>query len=225
MKKTILSLFILATVAFITACKNDKANKAETTDAADAQATTDQTLKYNVNTKESTINWMGSKPTGKHRGTISLSSGEVGVVNGAIASGKFTIDMNTIVDEDLTEKEGKADLEAHLKGTVDGKEDHFFDVKKFPQGSFEITNIIVPATAGEIATIEGNLTLKGETKNIKFPATTTVDDSNVSIVSDVFTINRTLWKINYGSKSIFDNLGDKFINDDIELKISIKASK
>jgi hypothetical protein len=51
------------------------------------------------------------------------------------------------------------------------------------------------------------------------------DGDILYIKSDAFTINRTLWSINYGSKSIFDDLGDKFINDDMELKIMIMAKK
>jgi hypothetical protein len=47
----------------------------------------------------------------------------------------------------------------------------------------------------------------------------------MTLNTEVFTINRTDWGVNYGSKSVFENLGDKFINDDIELKISIKANK
>ncbi|MEJ6792164.1 MAG: YceI family protein, partial [Lacinutrix sp.] len=47
----------------------------------------------------------------------------------------------------------------------------------------------------------------------------------MTLTSDSFTIERTKWSINYGSKSIFDNLGDKFINDDMELKIIVTAKK
>lgn len=223
MKKNILNLFVLATLVLTTACKNDKSNQAETTDAVENQTVTEQAVKYNVDTNKSVIDWIGTKAIGKHTGTISLSKGEIGVQNNAVVSGKFTIDMNTIVVTDLIEKDGKADLEAHLKGTVEGKKDHFFDVTTFPEGTFEITKV-TPAEAG-ISTIEGNLTLKGETKNIKFPAIITVDDANISITSDIFTINRTLWKVNYASKSVFGDLGDKFVNDDIELKINVKASK
>ncbi len=55
--------------------------------------------------------------------------------------------------------------------------------------------------------------------------TITNNDDQMTIESEPFTIDRTKWNVNYGSKSIFDDLGDKFINDDSELKISIKAKK
>ena len=47
----------------------------------------------------------------------------------------------------------------------------------------------------------------------------------MTIQSEAFIIDRTQWGVNYGSKSIFDDLGDKFINDDMELKILILAKK
>ena len=73
--------------------------------------------------------------------------------------------------------------------------------------------------------IEGNLTLKEVTKNIKFPATVTVTDNLVSIVSETFKINRTLWNINFSSKSVFPNLGNGYISDNIELKINVIATR
>jgi hypothetical protein len=45
------------------------------------------------------------------------------------------------------------------------------------------------------------------------------------ITSETFTIDRSKWNVQYGSKSFFDNLGDKFINDAIELKINVSATK
>ncbi|MDX1472244.1 MAG: YceI family protein, partial [Flavobacteriaceae bacterium] len=57
------------------------------------------------------------------------------------------------------------------------------------------------------------------------PVTVTDNGDTVTLTSDTFTIDRTKWDVNYGSKSVFDNLGDNFINDDIELKINITADK
>ena len=47
----------------------------------------------------------------------------------------------------------------------------------------------------------------------------------LTLSSEVFTIDRSKWNVKYGSKSFFDDLKDKFINDDIELKITVKANK
>lgn len=221
MKKGILSLLVLATLSVVS-CKKDKANEAEIKETVEAPVTSNEAVKFNVDAKASTINWVATKPTGKHTGTIALKNGELYAKDGVIETGKFFIDMTSITVTDL-KGDDKASLEGHLKGL--GKEsdvDHFFNTKKYPEGVFEITK--VTDEAGK-KMIEGNLTLKDITKSVKFPATVTVDDKGISIDSDSFTINRTLWNVNYGSKSVFDNLGDKFINDDIELKVSVKATK
>ena len=71
----------------------------------------------------------------------------------------------------------------------------------------------------------GNLTLKGVTKPVEFTATITNEGDVMTLTSDAFLINRTHWNVNYASKSIFDDLKDKFVNDDIELVVKLKATK
>lgn len=214
---------LCASLALTVSCKKDNTENAETTEAVEAKEATAEAVKYNVNTEESVIDWTGSKPTGKHTGTIKISEGEFAVKNDSVESGKFTLDMNSITVTDLEAGNGKEDLEGHLKGL--GKEEtanHFFNVNKYPTGTFEITGI----TQEEGKTmVEGNLTLKETTKNIKFPATITVTPEAVTLVSESFKIDRTLWKVNYSSKSIFDNLGDKYVDDEIEIKVNVKAAK
>ena len=225
MKNRIASLLILSVLTLTVSCKNDKTTEAETTEAGTVKDVSGEATQYIVDAQASKIEWTGSKPTGKHTGTIMLADGAVFLKDSVLDSGKFNIDMNTIVVTDLT-GDDKSNLEAHLKGTApDAKEadmDHFFNVKKFPAGSFEITSA---KTENGMTTVEGNLTLKGITKNVKFPAKVAIDGDMMTLESEIFSINRTLWNVNYGSKSIFDNLGDKFVNDEIELKVIVTAKK
>lgn len=220
MRKVFSSLFVMALLSLTVSCK-DKENQAG--DAADVQGASAEAVAYNVDTTATVIDWTGSKQVASHHGTIKLLTGIVYVKGDKIESGNFTINMNSIVTTDVKPEDGKADLEAHLKGTnMDEKADHFFNVKKYPEGKFEITKI---SEEGGKTMVEGNLTLKATTKNVSFPATVKVTDTEVSIESEKFKIDRTQWKINYGSKSVFTDLGDKFINDEIELKVSLKATK
>ena len=69
------------------------------------------------------------------------------------------------------------------------------------------------------------LTLKDVKNNETFPVSTSVEGDMFTLTSELFTIDRSKWNVNYGSKSFFDDLGDKFINDDIELKVTVKAKK
>ena len=221
MKKNILSLFVIAATMLTVSCKNDKTETPEVQE--EVAVASDAASPYVVDAASSIIEWVGSKPAGKHNGTIAISNGEVYLNNGKIESGKFTIDMNSITVLDLKAGEGKEDLEGHLKGL--GKEedaDHFFNTKKFPEGSFEITAV---NTVDAQTTVEGNLTLKGITKPVKFPATITLDGNKMTLSTESFKINRTEWNVNYASKSIFDNLKDKFVDDEIELKVNVTATK
>ncbi|MFA7446043.1 MAG: YceI family protein [Flavobacteriaceae bacterium] len=218
MKKVFLSLVVAAGLVFTaTSCKKSE-NAAEATEVATESA---EAVKFTVDTATSVIEWKGSKVvSGAHNGTLKLASGEVSAKDGALEAGSFTMDMNTIEVLDLAgDPEKKGWLEGHLKGSEEEKADHFFNVSQFPEAKFEITSV----TGG---TIEGNLTLKGITKNVKFPATVTVSDSEVTIASETFTINRTEWNVNYGSGNVFKDLAaDNVISDDIELKVLVKATK
>ena len=73
--------------------------------------------------------------------------------------------------------------------------------------------------------LSGNLALKGMKHNVTFPVSIQTEGDLITIGSDAFSIDRTKWGINYGSKSVFDNLGDKFINDNMELQLKITAKK
>ncbi len=208
------------------ACKNDvKGDKASVSEKGTVAETSGATS-YNVNKAASKISWEGSKPTGAHEGIISLSNGTIEMEKGEVVGGSFTIDMNSITCTDL-EGDSKAGLEAHLKGMRDeGEEDHFFNVAKYPTAKFDITKVAKLAN-DENAThlIYGNLTMKDKSNQIGFKAKIDASENKVMVSTPNFKIDRTKWGINYASKSVFDDLKEKFVNDDIGLAISLEASK
>lgn len=167
--------------------------------------------KYSANVTESTINWKGYKPTGSHAGTINLEKGELIVNNGSIESGVFTIDMATIEDEGNNER-----LENHLKSA------DFFDVENFPKAKFDITSA---TTVEDKTMLTGDLTIKNVTNTISFSVTISKNGDAITLSSETFTIDRAKWDIKTRSKSFFTNLGDKLINDDMEITIMVKADK
>ena len=217
MKKKFLNiLFITALSISVFSCK-DKAKEATTTEAKTPVATEASADVYAVNKAASSIAWTGFKPTGSHNGTIGLESGVLNVANGNVVGGSFIIDMNTITVLDIpADDEGNAKLVGHLTNA------DFFDVEKYPSAIFTITE--VKDVEGKTM-LSGNLTLKEVKNHVTFPVTINNAGGTITIASEAFTIDRTKWNVQYGSKSIFDNLGDKFINDDIELKITVKAAK
>jgi polyisoprenoid-binding protein YceI len=220
MKKQILNtLAAVALVAGVVSCKGEK-NETEAKDAQEV-AVVEDAAKFKVDASSSTIAWVGSKPTGKHNGTINIENGVVNVAGDAI-TGTFLIDMTSITVTDLEAGDGKESLEGHLKGMAEGKEDHFFNVAKYPTAAFEVTG--VTEKDGK-KMMQGNLTMRDQKKNIEFPVSYTVEGENMTLTSEPFTIDRTDWGVNYGSQSVFDDLGDKFISDDIELTVNLKATK
>jgi len=207
----------------LTSCKEKTDTKEEVEgqlSSTDENATAAESLNYAVNTKTSKVMWKGSKPLGSHSGTINLYSGNFKMTNGNITSGKISINMHTITNTDLEAGNGKENLEAHLKGTVEGKEGDFFNVMEYPAANFEVTNVL---EKGGATYLEGNLTIKDKVNPISFPITITPEGKSMTIKSEPFIIDRTNWGIHFMSKSIFDNLGENFISDDIEISFELKA--
>jgi len=168
-----------------------------------------------------TLNWTGSKALGSsHQGTINVSKGTLGLTtDGKITTGNFTIDMTSITNTDLAVGQGKEKLEGHLKAG------DFFDVAKFPTGSFTILKVEpVKGTPSITHNVTGNLTLKGVKKSITIPANIAMVGGKITAVTSSFTIDRTAWGIQYGSGSFADLAKDKIINDDIALVLQLSAS-
>jgi polyisoprenoid-binding protein YceI len=217
MKNSILNTFAVVALITFTSCGDKKAKEAETKEAEKAAVAEDTSVTYNANTEESTIEWKGFKPTGSHNGVIAISEGTLNVNDDVIKSGDFMIDMGSISVKDIPEEdEDNAKLKGHLTSA------DFFDVETYPKANFEVTGI---DTVNGKTMLSGNLTMKDVTNNISFPVRTELKDGIMTLKSETFTIDRSKWNIKYGSKSFFDNLGDKFINDEIELTIRLIAEK
>lgn len=168
--------------------------------------------------EKSSIRWAGSHSFGfgKHDGTVDLKSGELTMKQGKITGGKFTLDMNTIVNTDGDYNEGLVD---HLKN------EDFFDVAKHPTAELIFTKIHYydpNRTPGDpIVYIKANadLIIKGFSQPIEFSIHT--DDEHAEM-SARFKIDRTRWKINYQAKGFAERLKNSIISDAIEFNILLK---
>jgi polyisoprenoid-binding protein YceI len=166
---------------------------------------------YPVIPEKSGIEWMGKKITGKHTGTLMIQDGEFRVKAGEVLSGSFIMDMNSIEVTDLEGKD-KEDLETHLKDT------DFFETHEFPTGKFVITEVQKGKDPAFTHEVFGNLTLKGITRRIQFPAVIRVEGEEL-LANANFNIDRSLWGIKY--KGRLDNV----IQDEINLVVNIFARK
>ena len=102
------------------------------------------------------------------------------------------------------------------------KSPDFFDVEKFPISTFVITE--VESVSDENIKVTGNLTIKGITVAITFPAKMEVMNGMVKANGKV-TIDRTQWGIRYKSGKFYDNLADEAVSDDVEFEMKIVAKK
>jgi polyisoprenoid-binding protein YceI len=176
---------------------------------------------YKVEAAKSDVKWHAKKVTGEHMGNIKLKEGQILVTGNKPTGGTFVIDMNSITCSDITDKEYNGKLIGHLKN------DDFFSVDKFPTSTFKITSLtpVKNAAAGKPNyTVKGDLTIKGITNPIEFPATITVKNGAASAKADV-VVNRAKYDIRYGSNSFFDNLGDKAIDDNFTMSLNITAKQ
>lgn len=202
-------LTILLALSLVCSCANPASDqsKAVTTDAAPVSSSPAVSgEKYSITPGSSKIEFVGSKVTGSHAGAFEKFSGTVDF-NGQPEKSrvKITIDMASL-------KTDAPDLTKHLK-TAD-----FFDVTKYPQATFESTEIKPGGEKGATHTVSGNLQLHGATKSITFPATILVEPGAISVDS-TFAINRKDFGINYAGAA------DNLIRDEVVLTLHIRGVK
>lgn len=171
---------------------------------------------YTVDKQQSTINWLGRKVTGEHSGTIAISDGTLQLNGNNLSGGTFTIDMASLVNTDITDKEYNQQLVGHLKS------DDFFSTEKHPKATFVIKKVR-PLSKNQ-SQITGNLTIKGITNEVQFPATIQTKGNQLTAKAKI-VVDRTKFDIKYGSGSFFDNLGDKAIDNEFELNVALVAAK
>lgn len=181
-----------------------------------AFAFTSKNTEYKVDTQQSKITWVGRKVTGEHSGTISIVNGKLFWDGKNLKGGSFDIDVASIKNTDLTDEENNQKLVGHLKS------DDFFSAEKYPTATLVITKV-TPIGQNQ-SQVKGNLTIKGITKEIQFPATVQETGNQIHAKAKIM-VDRTKYDIQYGSGSFFENLGDKAIDNEFELHVNLVAEK
>lgn len=221
MKKYILPIML---IFFAVSCEQaPKADKATVTEAHPVKES--EGHPYHVDTENSEIQWIGTKPTGKHIGVFKVQEGALIVKDTMITGGNIIIDMSSLENVDLSKTDTalKRKLEVELKGPL------FFDVAQFPIAAFEITNVsdFTPSVGNEVLmknanyTVQGNLTIKNITKNISFPAAIRFENGEITAMAN-FNIDRTLWGMTYRTDK---SMQDKLINSAVNIEFMLKAKK
>ncbi|QIA09032.1 YceI family protein [Draconibacterium halophilum] len=174
-----------------------------------ASSTKGDKTTFSVDTKASKVYWTGKKVTGEHTGYLNLAGGEVFAEGKKVTGANLNMDVTSIEVTDL-EGEWKDKLVGHLKS------DDFFSAEKHPVANFKITSF-------ENDKVVGDLTIKGITNEVSFPAEVKIEGNTLS-AEGTASIDRTKWDIKYGSGKFFSDLGDKMINDEFQIKFELKAT-
>jgi polyisoprenoid-binding protein YceI len=209
MKSKHLLAFLPASM-LLASCGNpaDETESAVVSDAVEVAASdvsaTEGAVTYTL-LPESEINFVGSKVTGSHDGGFKSFTGTFTVADGQLVGTgqQVTIDMDSIWSDN-------ENLTGHLKN------EDFFDVEKHPTSTFTLTGLEAAGESGQY-NVSGNLTLIGNTKNLTFPATATVDGENVSIHAK-FDINRKDWGVVYAGRA------DDLIRDEVVIELKLIAA-
>jgi polyisoprenoid-binding protein YceI len=181
---------------------NTNASPALSESVSISQPAQSEARSYAFGPESSSIEFLGSKVTGKHKGGFKNFAGELHGTKDRLsdAGNKVVIDTRSIwTDTDR--------LTGHLKSS------DFFNVAQIPTATFISTSI---AQEGTNSTVTGNLTLHGITKQISFPASIKVSEASIELIAEFF-INRFDFEMKYPGKA------DDLIRKEVVLKLNIQA--
>lgn len=188
--------------------------------------------KYEIDTDASKVVWIGKKKIVKDwidKGTIEVKSGEVEInasqSDFSNTTGRIVFDMTTIKSSKTGTKEdsgGSDKLNTHLKSA------DFFDVAKYNESSFVLKQVLKKDDGSY--DLKGDLTIKGVTKEVELASIKELDfviggEGRAIEAKGVVKFNRADFNVRYGSDSFFDNLGDKIIEDEVTLELTLVAVK
>ncbi len=194
MKKITLTILSLALVAIFTGFTNPDAT-------------------YLVDTEASQLKWTGYHlaKSYEHTGFIKLKSGKMATSKGAITSGEFVIDMNSLTDADIADAEKNGKLVGHLKSP------DFFDVANNPEAKLVITKSV--ASGNGMLKTTGDLTIRGITKSIQFDTKLTENGNQVEAIADLKVV-RTDFNVMYGWK-----VENVVLSGEFRMEIKLVAKK
>lgn len=158
--------------------------------------------KYTINGENTKLEFVGTKPGGKHEGGFKKLAGTATVTDGKLDTLKIEVEIDC--DSLYSDNEK---LTGHLKNP------DFFGVKDNPKATFKTTKV---AKTDKGYDVTGDLTLLGKTNAVTFPASISEKDGVLSL-SSTFTIDRTQWGMTYGAKGQVDK--------DVTIKLAVTAKK
>lgn len=160
---------------------------------------------HNVSVAASSLGALGAKITATHPIIFHKFAGAVGMDGDAVTGIAFAADIASL-EADAPK------LTSHLKG------EDFLWAERFPQATFVSTAVEAGASDGHTHTVSGNLTIRGKTVLVKFPATLAVGAGEVTAKTE-FVINRKDFDVVYPGRP------DDLVQDNVVLQVSFVAPR
>jgi polyisoprenoid-binding protein YceI len=159
-----------------------------------------------IDPARSSLGAIGAKISAQEPIDIRVFDGRVGLDADRVTGVAFAAEVGSL-------ESTKERLTAHLL-----RED-FLWVEKYPHATFVSTEVTEGSTAaGYSHTITGNLTIRGKTKQVSFPANIAVSQGEVTAKSE-FVVNRQDFDVRYPGKP------DDLVQDNVVLKIAFVAPR
>ncbi len=197
-----LPLFLAVPFALaLGACERATGPEATTGEAVSIEQASGTALA--LDTAASSITFRGTKITGGHDGGFHVDSGTITATDSAVTGVRLNLSMPSL----WTDNEK---LTGHLQSA------DFFEVEKFPEATFESSEIVARDTAGATHLVTGNLTMRGVTQAITFPATIARTGDMASAKAS-FVIDRTQWGI------LYKGAADDLISNDVTISFDVTA--
>ncbi len=157
----------------------------------------------NLSGENTDVKFVGKKKDGQHEGGFENLSGNLEFNPEDLASSKLEVVIDTTSlwsdNEELTN---------HLKNL------DFFAVNAYPQAKFVASEFKADESDPSTYTISGDLTIRGKTATITFPAKISKGEDGLSLTSE-FDLSRSQIGITYGEGQI---------HDDVQMTISAQVS-
>jgi len=221
------NLLIAGLVLVVSSCSSEGISSNEDTNTEPTKTELQSTIvgdlgipdgKYTLTKEKHTISWEATKITGsKHSGIIKAVNGKFKVEDGSISRGVLSFEMDSFEVTDLT-GEDKADFDGHLKS------EDFLDIEKYPVARLDMNGSFIDNN-GEM-NLSCSFDFHGVVVDYIVPFT--VEQIKMKgrfgyQINGKFMIDRTKHNITYGSGSVFEDLGDRVINDDVKIGFNFTA--
>jgi polyisoprenoid-binding protein YceI len=178
---------------------------------------------FKVDVALSQLRWTGCNLFNHHHGTLQMSGGVLQLRHGELVSGEFSVDMSTMVCEDLADSAWNSMLIGHLQDA------DFFDVQHYPTADFHLHAVepVAGATEGTAQwLVHGVATIRGISQPLSFPAVVAATEEGNRITAQAqLEIDRTQFGSHYGSGRLFRFLGKHVVNDSFHLHVKLHADR